>query len=104
MPSWHTLIVPSKYYAIGAAGRPAIFVGDPEGEIAQIITRSASGFVVREGDGEGLVRAILALVRDPGLASAQGKNARALFEAEFDFPLAVDAWEEIIREVICASS
>ena len=103
-PELEGLIVPSKYYGIAAAGRPAIFVGDPEGEIAKTITQSETGFVVREGDGASLAGAILTLASEPGLASVQGERARALFEAEFDFPVALEAWEKVIREVHCASS
>ena len=103
-PELEGLIVPSKYYGIAAAGRPAIFVGDPEGEIAKTITQSETGFVVREGDGASLAGAILTLASEPGLASVQGERARALFEAEFDFPVALETWEKVIREVHCASS
>ncbi len=93
------LIVPSKYYGIAAAGRPAIFVGHPGGEIARILERSESGFAVCEGDGAGLVEAILALAGNPELAASQGKIARQLFEAKFDFPIALQAWERTLEEV-----
>ena len=93
-PSLEGLIVPSKYYGIVAAGRPAIFVGDPNGEIAQAIRRSATGFAVCEGDGAGLVEAILTLAGEPELAAVQGLRARALFEAEFDFPHIIAAWRK----------
>jgi colanic acid biosynthesis glycosyl transferase WcaI len=94
------LIVPSKYYGIAAAGRPAIFVGHLEGEIARTIKRTQTGFVVRERDGAGLVRAILALANNPELAAKQGERARQLFEAEFDFPVAASAWSNLIEEVV----
>ncbi|MGO9484238.1 MAG: glycosyltransferase family 4 protein [Rhodomicrobium sp.] len=103
-PQLEGLIVPSKYYGIAAAGRPAIFVGDPEGEIAKTIEQSETGFVVREGDGSGLASAILTLAREPGLASIQGERARALFEARFDFPIALEAWERVLRQVLGATS
>jgi colanic acid biosynthesis glycosyl transferase WcaI len=95
-PALEGLIVPSKYYGIAAAGRPAIFVGNPEAEIAKAIEESATGFVVRQGDKEGLIRAILTLWSGPGLAEAQGKAARALFEARFDFPHALAKWQTAI--------
>ncbi len=102
-PELEGLIVPSKYYGIAAAGRPAIFVGHEAGEIAQILCGSATGFAVREGDGEGLVRAILALSGDKGLAGLQGRQARQLFEAEFDFPIAAAAWEKALIEAGCGT-
>jgi glycosyltransferase involved in cell wall biosynthesis len=99
LPKFEGLIVPSKYYGIAAAGRPCIFVGDPNGELADIIAQNGTGFVVSEGDGKALADAVLALKRDPGLASSQGSRARALFEARFDFPHTLTAWEDIIGAI-----
>src|SRR5262245_3258216 len=33
-PALEGLVVPSKFYGIAAAGRPTIFIGDKDGEIA----------------------------------------------------------------------
>lgn len=63
-PEIEGFVVPSKYYGIAAAGRPAIFVGDGDGEIARILKRAGAGLTVAEGDGEGLAAAILALADD----------------------------------------
>ena len=68
-PNLEGLIVPSKYYGIAAAGRPAIFVGNPDGELARIIRDSKTGFVIRDGDGGGLAEAILKLAAQSGAGS-----------------------------------
>jgi colanic acid biosynthesis glycosyl transferase WcaI len=90
--------VPSKYYGIAAAGRPVIFVGHPEGELARIIRDSGTGFVIQDGDGAGLAEAVLQLARNPELAAGQGDRARRLFETRYDFAHAVTAWESLIRK------
>ena len=95
-PNLEGLIVPSKYYGIAAAGRPAIFVGNPDGELARIIKGSETGFVIRDGDGVGLAEAILKLAYNPTLAAEQGTRARQLFEEKYDFAHAVKAWETLI--------
>jgi glycosyltransferase involved in cell wall biosynthesis len=92
-PSMEGLIVPSKAYGIAAAGRPSVFIGDGDGELARLNRRHGIGLVVREGDAEGLATAILSLAADPGAARAMGERARALFDAEFDLPHAVARWE-----------
>ncbi len=97
-PALEGLIVPSKYYGIAAAGRPAIFVGNPDGELARIIGDSKTGFVIRDGDGAGLAEAIFELARNPKLAAEQGARARRLFETKYDFAHAVKAWERLIRK------
>ena len=98
-PNLEGLIVPSKFYGIAAAGRPAIFIGNPEGELARIIRDSKIGFVVRDGDGGGLAETILKLARNPDLAAEQGARARRLFETKYDFPHAVTAWKGLIQKV-----
>jgi glycosyltransferase involved in cell wall biosynthesis len=96
-PGLEGLIVPSKYYGIAAAGRPAIFIGDPDGEIARILTATGTGLVVAEGDGAALARAIDSLARDRRSADEMGRRARALFEAKYDLAFAVTAWDDAIR-------
>jgi glycosyltransferase involved in cell wall biosynthesis len=98
-PELEGLVVPSKFYGIAAAGRPAIFVGDPYGELARIIRRSKIGFVIREGDGPGLAEAVLTLARDPELAAKQGVRARRLFEREYNLPRAVASWKSLLEAV-----
>ncbi len=43
LPAIEGLIVPSKTYGILAAGRPLVFVGDTDGEIAGMIRRHDCG-------------------------------------------------------------
>ena len=102
-PELEGLIVPSKYYGIAAAGRPAIFIGDPAGELARIIKDSHSGFVVREGDGAGLADAIQTLANDPALAAEQGARARRRFESDYDLRHAIVAWDNLIEKVCSCS-
>jgi glycosyltransferase involved in cell wall biosynthesis len=96
-PELEGLIVPSKYYGIAAAGRPAIFIGDPDGEIGRILAETGTGLTVAEGDGAGLARAVRTLAEDPRRAADMGRRARAHFETQYDVRFAVDAWDEAIR-------
>lgn len=98
-PALEGLIVPSKYYGIAAAGRPAIFIGDPDGEIARILKASDTGIVVAEGDGPALIRAVRYLASNPEQCEAMGRRARGLFETKYDFAFAVEAWEDAISSL-----
>lgn len=90
------LIVPSKYYGIAAAGRPTIFVGDSDGEIARVLTAADAGWTVTPNDGAQLAALIRTLVANPGLTQEMGRRARSGFERSFDFPIAVAAWEKAL--------
>jgi glycosyltransferase involved in cell wall biosynthesis len=98
-PELEGLIVPSKFYGICAAGRPTIFVGDKDGEIARLIARYQCGRTVAMGDGAGLARTILDLAADPGLCRQMGQRARQAFDAEFDKSIAVTRWERLLLEI-----
>jgi colanic acid biosynthesis glycosyl transferase WcaI len=98
-PALEGLIVPSKFYGIAAAGRPAIFVGDEDGEIARLIAQHACGRTVAAGDGTALAQAIVELAADPNLRRSMGQRARQAFDAEFDKSIALTRWEKVLREV-----
>ncbi|PPC88457.1 MAG: glycosyltransferase WbuB [Hyphomicrobium sp.] len=98
-PKLEGLIVPSKYYSICAAGRPTIFVGDPDGEIARILKHDEAGYTVSPGNGAELATYILQLARDPMRIQALGNNARRSFERSYDHQRAMKEWLEAIESV-----
>jgi len=55
---WEGLIVPSKLQSAFSIGRPVIFVGPGENDAAGWIRESGGGWIVEEGDVEGLLRAV----------------------------------------------
>jgi len=97
-PALEGLVVPSKFYGIAAAGRPAIFIGDAEGEVARMLREAHCGLVVTAGDAAGLARAVLALRDHPAQCREMGANARAAFEARYDLPHAMNHWEAALAQ------
>ena len=91
--------MPSKFYGVAAAGRAAIFVGDPDGEIARAIAVHGCGVIVAAGDAAGLAAAIRDLRSPPDQLRAMGERARAAFEREWDKPVALARWRDVIEEV-----
>lgn len=98
-PKLEGLVVPSKFYGVAAAGRPTIFVGDENGEIARIIVAFDCGVTVREGDASALARAVLDLAANPTLTRRLGVNARRGVETEFSKSVAVGRWTELLWKV-----
>jgi len=98
-PELEGLIVPSKYYGIAAAGRPAIFIGDRDGEIASKIAASGGGVTVPSGDGEALARAILVYAADREGAREAGRAARRSFDADDDLTVAMKRWSAVVADV-----
>ena len=98
------LIVPSKFYGIAAAGRPTLFIGDPDGEIPRLLALHRCGISVRSGNGPGLTQHILQLARDPQLCRDMGQRARRLLESELGKDLALGRWVETITQISAPSA
>jgi glycosyltransferase involved in cell wall biosynthesis len=90
------LAVPSKSYGIFAAGRPILYQGSREGEIAMVILEEDAGAVVTCGDVEGLKQTILAYVNQPGLSQSQGRKARALVEGRYSRLAALERYTDVL--------
>lgn len=97
-PALEGLIVPSKFYGILAAGRPAIFVGARDGELARLIEAHRCGVVVEPGDVEGLTGAIEDLAADREGADAMGRRGRELYLSRFAPAHAFAAWERVLED------
>ena len=84
------LVVPSKAYGILAVGRPMIYVGVAEGEIAMTLRESDAGQVVANGDSA----ALAAMLRQRAGAPCLPQTVVA---EEFALPKALGRWKEILE-------
>lgn len=82
-PAVEGLIVPSKIYGIMAAGRPALFVGDPDGEVARIIKEHRIGYTVPPGASQELFQKLMSLRDSPATRIEMGRRARIAFESSY---------------------
>jgi glycosyltransferase involved in cell wall biosynthesis len=96
LPEMEGLIVPSKFYGIAAAGRPAVFVGDPDGEIARIIREEDCGYVVPSGRAEALANCIDGASGNSDEPARKGHNARNAFERRFNRDMAMGGWRALL--------
>lgn len=99
LPQLEGLIVPSKLYAAMAAGRPALFVGDPGGEVGSVLREHGCGLSVAAGDARGLANAVLHLKAHPEECAAMGARARAAFKAHYDKPIGLMRWRNLLEKV-----
>ncbi|WP_353476561.1 glycosyltransferase family 4 protein (plasmid) [Salipiger sp. H15] len=91
-PALESCIVPSKFYGVLAAGRPTLFVGDPQGEVARTAATADCGVQVDIGDVDGLVRQFLRLRDDPERRMAMGRRARNLFLSDYTLQRGITEW------------
>jgi glycosyltransferase involved in cell wall biosynthesis len=100
LPNLEPCSIPSKLYGILAAGRPTLFVGDLDGEVARIITAGSCGAAVAVGDSAGLARRIVELAGSSRLVRQMGASARRLFEGSFDQEIGVAKWRHLLSETL----
>ena len=98
-PGFARLVYPSKLAGVLAAGRPVLFVGPPDGEIAQLLAQQSCGVAIAPGDGERLAATIAAWQADPTQWAQLGRNARSVYERQFTFAAALARWDEILRQI-----
>lgn len=95
-PELEGLVVPSKFYGVLAAGRPVLFIGHLDGEIARKVAQVEAGLVVRTGDVDGLVAAIQRLRSDRGYCNQLGRNARVASDRHYSRAQALARWEAVL--------
>jgi glycosyltransferase involved in cell wall biosynthesis len=99
LPQLEGLMVPSKFYAVAAAGRPVVFIGAADGEIARLIGEADCGCRVAVGADAALAEHIEALAAHPEVGQRQGAAARRLLDERFERRLAANAWHRTLQSV-----
>jgi colanic acid biosynthesis glycosyl transferase WcaI len=98
-PALEGLIVPSKVYGILAAGRPVLFIGDTDGDVAQLIREHRCGISIAVGAGAQLAQALRSLQADPAGVQLMGANARRLALARYTSEHAADDWLRLLAAI-----
>lgn len=93
------LIVPSKFYGIAAAGRPMIFFGDKEGELAQLIRKNELGWVISSNKDIEYQQLVNDLNTNLDKVSVMGGEARILFEQCFTKQYALNQWAALFKAI-----
>ena len=95
------LVVPSKFYGIAAAGRPVIFAGPADSEVALDILRERCGAVLPAATGAGLAECLRGWRADATACSAAGARARAYAERT-GLRHATDSFETLLDPLVAA--
>jgi glycosyltransferase involved in cell wall biosynthesis len=95
-PELSGLIVPSKFYGALAAGRPLIFIGPKESEIARVIEEYDCGSVCSDFNAAEIEQMIRRLYDDRDLCEKQGSNARRAVDEHYSKWASIGTWRKVL--------
>ena len=79
---WTGIVVPSKFQAACALGRPTVFAGPPDSAVGRWLAAAEAGWLLPLNDAAAAAR-VAAEIRDPRRRADTGAAARRLGEREF---------------------
>ena len=93
------LLLPSKTFGIMASGRPILFIGAGESDVATVVREANAGVIVAPDDADGVVTALRRLRSDAALTAALGANGRAAAVVRHARRVATARWAAVVREL-----
>ncbi|MFY9695326.1 MAG: hypothetical protein WA776_09020 [Xanthobacteraceae bacterium] len=95
-PRLEGLLLPSKFYGIAAAGKPVIFIGDTNGELARLVTQHGCGLAVAPGDAMTLAETLQGWSNAPAMIAEMGARARAMLDAHYSRRQGLARWRTVL--------
>ena len=81
-PDWTGVVVPSKFPAACALGKPVVFAGPPDSAVGRWLAEAGAGWLLPPGAGGGGEQVVREISR-ADLRAAKGAQARSLFLQRF---------------------
>lgn len=97
-PGCERYVYPSKLYGIAAVGRPILFVGSPDCELARLVAHSGLGRAVDRNDPAALAAAVREFAGNPA-ELAKWRAASADFGRASRLEAAATAWRATLESV-----
>lgn len=89
--------VPSKSYNIMATGRPILYIGEEDSEVALFVKEYGIGWVVKPNDSDALKSQIEAILKDRELLAQKGQKARKIAETVYSKNVVLEQYYQYIK-------
>jgi glycosyltransferase involved in cell wall biosynthesis len=97
---WAGVVVPSKFFASLAVGRPVIYAGPADSEIARWIAEHDLGLHLRADGVEATADRLHALIGDGAALARWRDNALAVYRRRWSKTVTNDRWDALLRELV----
>ena len=99
---WAGVVVPSKFFASLAVGRPVVYAGPADSEIARWIADHDIGFHVTDDTTDAVADRLHQLLDDGGALGRLRDRALAVYRREWSKAVTNDRWDRLLRELALA--
>jgi len=99
-PEWAGIVVPSKFFGSLAVGRPVLYAGPGDSEIARWIASHDVGLTLGSGALASVVERLHALIGRPDDLGRWQANAFAVYQRAFSKKVVNDRWDELLRALV----
>jgi colanic acid biosynthesis glycosyl transferase WcaI len=100
-PEWAGIVVPSKFFGSLAVGRPVLYAGPGDSEIARWVAEYDVGLTLPgDGDPTPVVDRLHGLVDDPAALGRWQANAFAVYQRAFSKKVINDGWDRSLRGLV----
>jgi glycosyltransferase involved in cell wall biosynthesis len=97
---WSGIVVPSKFFGSLAVGRPALYDGPADSDIARWIRELRVGWHLDPDDFGPLLGELAAFAASPSLRASTWERARSAYATHFDREIIIDRWDGLLRKLI----
>jgi colanic acid biosynthesis glycosyl transferase WcaI len=99
---WAGVVVPSKFFASLAVGRPVLYAGPADSEIARWIAEYDIGLHVTDGTTDAVADRLHQLLEDGGALAQLRDRALAVYRREWSRTVTNDRWDRLLRDLVNA--
>jgi glycosyltransferase involved in cell wall biosynthesis len=91
--------VPSRTYNILAAGKPILAIGEPDSEVAFVLSEERVGWLVLPGEPEQIVQAIFQARNKRELTAEMGRRGRIAVETKYSSEIVINKYIGLIKNL-----
>jgi glycosyltransferase involved in cell wall biosynthesis len=102
-PDWAGVVVPSKFFASLAVGRPVLYAGPADSEIARWIAQHDLGIHLTDDNAGAVADRLCGLAAAPDLPGALARwreNALGVYRRQWSRSITNDRWNALLRELV----
>jgi glycosyltransferase involved in cell wall biosynthesis len=101
-PEWAGIVVPSKFFASLAIGRPVIYAGPADSEIARWIAEHDLGLHLTDDSVTAVSDRLHQLLDDTAALPRWRDNALAVYRSKWSKRVSNDRWDALLRELVAS--